>query len=606
MILIPVLRRANMVNRLVVLMVLSLAGLSLAQAPLLLGYQGRLMKTDGTPESGNVQMRFAFFGGETGGTSVWEETQAVSLAQGFYSTYLGRSTAFPATVFDTSTVWLEVAVQAPGDTQFRTLTPRQRVASVAYAISARSVKGGTVDATTVSVNGTEVIDATGKLTASAGYTAGSGISINPTTRAISLISGCATGQVLQWGGSTWQCATATGGGGGGGISGVTGTAPIVVTNGTTTPTVSVSVGTTAGTVAAGNDSRFGNATTLAGRAIAQTAPSSGQVLSFDGTQWLPTTPAGGTPTAATRTDLSAWFELNEMTGASFVDSTGNGNTAVSTTGGGIAPGSTSQFGRGVAFSSGSLTVANPVLPASPTVSVEAWIQPQAPIAGVDTIVARVGMWALKTNGAEASFEVLATNPTSLCKATTNGAGLSAGTWYQLVGSYDGRHVSIRVNGSLVVSQACANGPVARPTAAALHIGGLGSPTVTESFNGIIDDVLIRTFPVVAPSKYVSEWRSVSNTGMAVSFNHNLGTTPSECKAYWSTSATGVPKRLVGEFQLDCYAGPTPPYWRGLELQLDANTVSFVTYAAGYVFCYYDPRVSWQGTNTAFVQVVCTL
>ncbi len=287
-----------MVKRVLVAVLMMCPAVVLAQAPQLLGYQGRLVKTDGTPESGNAQMRFGLFGTETGGSSLWEETQAVSITQGYYSTYLGRMTTFPATLFDTGTLWLEVAVQAPGDTQFRTMTPRQRVGSVAFALNARSVKGGTVDATSVSINGTQVIDSNGKLTASAGYAAGPGISIDGTTRAISVnSSGCNTGQVLQWNGSAWQCATVSGSGGG--ISGVSGTAPITVMNGTTSPVVSVSVGTTAGTVAAGDDSRFGNATTLLGRQLSASLPDSGMVLTYSAGAWIPQYPAGGGVTSVT-------------------------------------------------------------------------------------------------------------------------------------------------------------------------------------------------------------------------------------------------------------------------------------------------------------------
>jgi hypothetical protein len=261
----------------------------LAQAPQLLGYQGRLVKTDGTPESGNAQMRFGLFSTETGGAAAWEETQAVALTQGYYSTYLGRVTTFPATLFDSGTLWLELSVQAPGDTQFRTMTPRLRVGSVAFALSCRSVKGGTVDATNVSINGTQVIDSNGRLTASAGYSAGAGISIDGTTRAISVnSSGCSPNQVLQWNGATWQCGT-VGGGTGGGLSSVTGTAPVTVTNGTSAPVVSVAVGTASGTLAAGDDVRFSQ---LAGRAVSSSVPTAGTVLGFSGTEWGPVSITG--------------------------------------------------------------------------------------------------------------------------------------------------------------------------------------------------------------------------------------------------------------------------------------------------------------------------
>jgi len=65
------------------------------------------------------------------------------------------------------------------------------------------------------------------------------------------------------------------------------------------------VGTTAGTVAAGDDSRFGNATSIQGVAVDATAPTTGQVPTYDGTKYVPTTPGGGTPT---------WLALYGATG----------------------------------------------------------------------------------------------------------------------------------------------------------------------------------------------------------------------------------------------------------------------------------------------------
>jgi len=449
-----------MLNRLVAAVMLFVPVLTLAQAPELLGYQGRLVKMDGTPEMGNAQMRFSFFGAETGGSSLWEETQAISVAQGYYSTYLGRMTAFPAGVFDTATLWLELAVQAPGDTQFRALTPRQRVGSVAYALSAKSVKGGPVDATTISVNGTTVIDATGKLTAAAGYSAGAGINIDGTTRAISVSSsGCNAGQVLQWTGTLWQCATVSGSGGG--ISGVTGTAPISVMNGTTAPVVSVSVGTTAGTLAAGNDSRFGNATSLGGVAVAPTAPANGQVLQFNGTAWAPASAGtggissvtagtgltGGTITttgtiaiatggvgstqlasgAVTFDKLSTtgclanqvlrytgavWACTTlaggntavpslianfdfEETGMTFNDTSGLGNNATFVSG--LTAGAVGHTGTGANFSGGfaSVAAAN-TMPDTIQVHVEAWVWPQSvAMSGAGVIAAKTGAWSLR-------------------------------------------------------------------------------------------------------------------------------------------------------------------------------------------------------------------
>lgn len=103
----------------------------LAQTPGKVGYQGRLSNADGTPAQGVVQMRFELFAAASGGTALWGETQTIALSDGLYSTFLGEVTALPDTVFDGSERFLELTV---GTT---TLSPRQRVASVPYALVAR-------------------------------------------------------------------------------------------------------------------------------------------------------------------------------------------------------------------------------------------------------------------------------------------------------------------------------------------------------------------------------------------------------------------------------------------------------------------------------------
>jgi hypothetical protein len=154
-----------------------------AQAPQLLGYQGRLTKNDGTPETGSAQFKFDFFAASTAGSPLWEEMQTLTLTNGYYSTYLGKSTTFPPTLFDNGTLYLEIAVKASGDPDFQPMSPRQQVGAVAWALSCRSLKGGTVDATSVSINGAPVLS-------------------TPAT--------CAANQVLQYNGSAWACATVSG------------------------------------------------------------------------------------------------------------------------------------------------------------------------------------------------------------------------------------------------------------------------------------------------------------------------------------------------------------------------------------------------------------
>lgn len=517
----------------------------LAQAPQLLSYQGRLVKTDGTPENGNGQMRFGLFGAETGGSSLWEETQAVSLQQGYYSTYLGRSTAFPPTLFDDGTLWLEVAVQAPGDTQFRTMTPRQRVGSVAFALSCRSLKGGAVDATSLSVNGTPVIDSSGRLTASAGYTAGAGISIDGATRAISVnSSGCATGQVLQWNGSTWQCASVSGTGG---ISGVTGTAPISVMNGTTTPVISVSVGTTAGTVAAGNDSRFG---TLQGVAVSSTAPAPGQVLTFNGSSWAAATAGGGSipdggigtnhlaAGAVTFDKLNAggcatnqvlrfngtsWgcasvggsaaatlvsnFEFEE-TGMTFNDSSGLGNNATFSSG--LTAGAIGHTGTGANFSGGFAQVAmGNSIPDTTQVEVDAWIWPQASAAvSTGVVAAKTGAWSLRyrtgTGISDLDFTVTTRGTPATCTVATTAANILTTGWSHISGYYDGLSIAISVNGAVIARAPCAKGSLASNVGTTLTLGGTSAG---ERYLGFLDELRVRSFAQVPRmDQYVyTEW-----------------------------------------------------------------------------------------------------
>lgn len=132
--------------------------LTLAQAPQVLSYQGRLLKSDGTPEVGPVSVKFSLYHSATGGSAVWSETQSVGLTDGFFAAYLGDASSL-AGVMDGSEMWLEMSVGGEA------MTPRQRLASAPYALTcsaAQNLKGGSVDATSIAVKGTTVIDGSGK------------------------------------------------------------------------------------------------------------------------------------------------------------------------------------------------------------------------------------------------------------------------------------------------------------------------------------------------------------------------------------------------------------------------------------------------------------
>lgn len=159
-----------------------------AQVPSAVGYQGRLLKPDGSPETGVVTVVLAVYNASAAGSSRGCEVQQVAVNDGFYALLLGNGSAscpgsqpgLTPSIFDGSDLWLEVSVGgAP-------MAPRQRIASVPYAYraaNARNVVGGTVEATSVAVGGTAgvsisstgislgsttVIDGSGKATVAAG------------------------------------------------------------------------------------------------------------------------------------------------------------------------------------------------------------------------------------------------------------------------------------------------------------------------------------------------------------------------------------------------------------------------------------------------------
>lgn len=127
-----------------------------AAVPSTLTQQGRLFDSSGAPATGSVSIVFTVYDAASGGTALWTETQTVTLDEGYFSVRLGESQPIATTVFNGSTRYLGVAVG--GDPE---MTPRQTIVSVPYALMANNAVGD-ITPTSISVNGTTVIDSSGQ------------------------------------------------------------------------------------------------------------------------------------------------------------------------------------------------------------------------------------------------------------------------------------------------------------------------------------------------------------------------------------------------------------------------------------------------------------
>lgn len=100
--------------------------------PNLIDYQGALADAAGNPATGQRDIRFAFYDAQEDGALLWQETQAITVQDGVYSTALGSVNGFPDDLWDAAQLWLGVKV---GDDD--ELTPRSRIVAVPYARKAQ-------------------------------------------------------------------------------------------------------------------------------------------------------------------------------------------------------------------------------------------------------------------------------------------------------------------------------------------------------------------------------------------------------------------------------------------------------------------------------------
>jgi len=173
------LRGILILSLLLVIMVCGLWTISYADIPRFLNYQGKLTDQQNKPViDGTYSVTFMIYEVETAGIPLWTETQQVNVSKGIFSVLLGGVTNLNLS-FD-KPYWLELKVQN------EVMSPRQRIASAAYAMRAEVAnnadKVANVEVSTTSQpNKILPLDASGKLPISAlkvydsGWLAGLGV-----------------------------------------------------------------------------------------------------------------------------------------------------------------------------------------------------------------------------------------------------------------------------------------------------------------------------------------------------------------------------------------------------------------------------------------------
>jgi hypothetical protein len=114
-----------------ILAAVMLAAAAPAATPGQINYQGLLLDDQGQPVTGNVDLVFRLFTAAQGGTALWTEAHPdVAALDGVYDAVLGATTPITPAMIAGDSLYLEIAVEG------ETLTPRQRLVAVPYALRA--------------------------------------------------------------------------------------------------------------------------------------------------------------------------------------------------------------------------------------------------------------------------------------------------------------------------------------------------------------------------------------------------------------------------------------------------------------------------------------
>jgi len=199
----------------------------------------------------------------------------------------------------------------------------------------------------------------------------------------------------------------------------------------------------------------------------------------------------------TAVGLMAAYPLNEGSGTTIADSSGNGNTGAIS---GVGWSASGKYGSALSFSG---TAGNVSIPNSPSVNisssytVSAWINPTSLSSSqYKTILIKgsssCGYWLQLTNANQISggFE-LSSNCSSYTEHITTGVSLQTNTWYHIATVFDNAANTFKIylNGNQILSQTENSAPV--PNTGNLTFGQSGYAGGNyERWSGLIDEVRV--------------------------------------------------------------------------------------------------------------------
>ncbi len=135
---------------------LSPSAAAVQTVPYKINFQGYLRDSSNqTLADGDYNMTFRLYDATENGTVMWtgirQETTRVAVVNGYFSVQLGDTSPLSPTLFDGSDLYLEIELPTPATATCATngcanysegpMTPRQRIASAAYAINADQLDG---------------------------------------------------------------------------------------------------------------------------------------------------------------------------------------------------------------------------------------------------------------------------------------------------------------------------------------------------------------------------------------------------------------------------------------------------------------------------------